>query len=707
MRKLFSTLLLTVTVSLASQALNVNVTPGCLYQAVDEETDVTELAISGSMDARDFLFISETLDQLTTLDLSQVTIVPFNKNVPIFGTYVNYHGNEIPRTAFFGKPLRTVILPEGIEGIGYAAFAGCDQLESIVLPSSLTYLEDYAFAGSGLTSIDLPSNIIEMGAGVFSRCPSLTQATVNCQTLGSFAFLGDTELVTVNIGNRVGNINEGAFNGCFSLTTVNFDPACSLRIGDEAFINSGINQLDIKSIGINSIGDWALSQTRLTSIALSDGMTHLGMGALAHNPSLTSVSLPGVRKVNVDGSIENDPVAEPTGSIGPKGAPVRPRLNMTLERIGAYTFAGDGDLDMSRLLIHGVRIVEPYAFYNNSHVMDTVYLPSTLDFLGDSAMAGMTGMRVLKTAAEEVPELGLGVWAGVDQRSIPLITPSKEAKAEYMVADQWMNFFFAPDFIRGDVNNDGIVNIADVTSLIDYILSGNGEEINLDAADVDGDGYINIADVTNLIDLILYGNSVKSLPEIRQELDNRFNKTNDAITVSPTTLKIGETGIIEVSLSQEDNNYIAMQCELVLPRGVELTQVETADKSHSWQMVKNETEDNAYTLIGSSLENGLFAGDKVVRLAVTANDTFDATAAQAELTNIMLVTEKRAIVLAGDATSRLNENTAIEMLNTEKEIAKVTYINVAGQQSAEPFDGMNIVVTTYGDGTTMTTKVIK
>jgi hypothetical protein len=55
----------------------------------------------------------------------------------------------------------------------------------------------------------------------------------------------------------------------------------------------------------------------------------------------------------------------------------------------------------------------------------------------------------------------------------------------------------------GDVNNDGAVSIADVTVLIDYLLSGNAESINQDNADVDGDGHITIADVTALIDMLL------------------------------------------------------------------------------------------------------------------------------------------------------------------------------------------------------------
>lgn len=61
------------------------------------------------------------------------------------------------------------------------------------------------------------------------------------------------------------------------------------------------------------------------------------------------------------------------------------------------------------------------------------------------------------------------------------------------------------DYIPGDVNGDGQVKIADVTALINYLLSGEASAINLDAADVNGDGQVKIADVTALINYLLSG----------------------------------------------------------------------------------------------------------------------------------------------------------------------------------------------------------
>lgn len=51
--------------------------------------------------------------------------------------------------------------------------------------------------------------------------------------------------------------------------------------------------------------------------------------------------------------------------------------------------------------------------------------------------------------------------------------------------------------------------------------------------------------------------------------------------------------------------------------------------------------------------------------------------------------------------------TAVEEINTNKTVESVNYYNMAGQMNAEPVNGVNIVVTTYTDGTRSTAKVIK
>lgn len=64
--------------------------------------------------------------------------------------------------------------------------------------------------------------------------------------------------------------------------------------------------------------------------------------------------------------------------------------------------------------------------------------------------------------------------------------------------------FDEPASERGDVNGDGLVNMTDISVLIDYILTGNPDGVDLVAADCNLDGSIAITDVTLLVDYLLW-----------------------------------------------------------------------------------------------------------------------------------------------------------------------------------------------------------
>ena len=75
----------------------------------------------------------------------------------------------------------------------------------------------------------------------------------------------------------------------------------------------------------------------------------------------------------------------------------------------------------------------------------------------------------------------------------------------YQTANQWKDFYnIKADLteiepIIGDLNADGEISIADVTSLVDVVL----RQESTSASDVNGDGETSVADITALTDLLL------------------------------------------------------------------------------------------------------------------------------------------------------------------------------------------------------------
>lgn len=100
----------------------------------------------------------------------------------------------------------------------------------------------------------------------------------------------------------------------------------------------------------------------------------------------------------------------------------------------------------------------------------------------------------------------IAVLDNVDEGNVITDAQVLTAKRKNWVCLRWTGSSWARIDVPmpGDVDGDGVVNIADVTALIDILLSGGTVPAN---ADVDGDGVVNIADVTALIDMLLSGNA--------------------------------------------------------------------------------------------------------------------------------------------------------------------------------------------------------
>jgi hypothetical protein len=94
--------------------------------------------------------------------------------------------------------------------------------------------------------------------------------------------------------------------------------------------------------------------------------------------------------------------------------------------------------------------------------------------------------------------------------------------------------------MRGDVNGDGQVKIGDVTTLINYLLSGDASGINLQAADCDQNGQVKIADVTALINYLLSGtwpNKVTVMKAKQLTIKKKDSHPSDLLDLKTSELK--------------------------------------------------------------------------------------------------------------------------------------------------------------------------
>jgi rhamnogalacturonyl hydrolase YesR/pectate lyase len=64
-------------------------------------------------------------------------------------------------------------------------------------------------------------------------------------------------------------------------------------------------------------------------------------------------------------------------------------------------------------------------------------------------------------------------------------------------------FLFEWATVKGDANGDGVVDVADIVAIVNFILENPAADFNEQAADVNGDGIIDVGDVVAVVNLIL------------------------------------------------------------------------------------------------------------------------------------------------------------------------------------------------------------
>ena len=271
---------------LHAQSKTVNVTvPGTLSGiiSVSEQTTLTTLTVTGSIDARDVAFMRDKIKNLATLILSNASIKAYEGT---FGTnsgvQTTYPANEMPAYAFYNpallsyKPsLTAVTLPANTVSIGYLAFYYCWNLTTINIPASVKSIAEYSFYGCyalGSFTVDssntrfsstsgvlfnkaqdsllvfpnaktgnytVPATVKHIANSAFENCYDLISVTLptSLTSIGTYAFAYCSGISgNLTIPNNVKSIGEGAFYGCYNLTRTVYLPTSLTDLGSYSFM---------------------------------------------------------------------------------------------------------------------------------------------------------------------------------------------------------------------------------------------------------------------------------------------------------------------------------------------------------------------------------------------------------------------------------------------------------------------------------------
>ncbi len=214
-----------------------------------------------------------SIEYVTFSDNSNIEIIPsqcFADCVSLASLSFGENGrfNEIERAAFDKTSITEIMIPKGINKIGNSAFRDCNLLTKVEFEneSVLESIGEYAFDSCDLLeSIEIPSTVKFIDAYAFNMCYKMNEVYIyDLAKWCEIEFKTDRSNPLANAGYNMGKL----YLGGIELTEINIPQ------------------------GVTAIGDYAfVSYDFVTSVVLPSGVTHIGISAFDSCKSLSNVTL--------------------------------------------------------------------------------------------------------------------------------------------------------------------------------------------------------------------------------------------------------------------------------------------------------------------------------------------------------------------------------------------------------------------------------
>lgn len=195
-------------------------------------------------------------------------------------------------------------IPDSVTSVGRAAFADCFNLQDVMLSNNITVIREDTFAECEcMTTIRLPSKLNAIEDYAFVSCFSLENISLpqSVETIGDNAFGDCCSITNLSISKNVQHIGTQAFAGCISLTELAVSPEnARYKMINNCLVDTTTKTLllaldgcTIPTSDILHVDTHAVSAvTSLEDAVLPDGLLSIGNGAFANCPNLKSVVIP-------------------------------------------------------------------------------------------------------------------------------------------------------------------------------------------------------------------------------------------------------------------------------------------------------------------------------------------------------------------------------------------------------------------------------
>ncbi len=424
-------------------------------------------------------------------------------------------------------------------------FQGCRKISDIKLPENLEYIGESAFYGCyNLTTLYLPHKLKIIGELAFYNCYQIKDLIIpnSATSLGAKAFQFCTGLESVNIGDNVVYIKENLFNGCSDIKKVISGIKEPMNMVSSVFDNSVYTNAEL-IVPEGCLSKYQACDGWKNFVNIKDtggGIPYKDKLSLDKTTGYTGkqVVLP-IKLIN-----ENDIAGVQFKLTLPQGVSVA--LNSKNKLMFSKT-ERDADHTLS-----------------GSKAEDGSY--TVLLYSADSeAITGNEG-SIIDVTLDIDKEMKDGIYE-IKISDIVLST----TKAQKINADDVTAQLEVKSYLLGDPNNDGSIDVVDITMIANHILGNNPENFIFAAADVDGDGTVDVNDIISIANIILYGSSSNAKPSMAKASNHLATTTNsgsDGFTVKNVSVEKGGTVTVDFELTNAAHDFSGIQMDIDLGEGL-------------------------------------------------------------------------------------------------------------------------------------------
>lgn len=415
--------------------------------SIATDNSVTKIAIRGGMDASDFAYVRTSLTNLEVLDLSMTNMpVMYNRGLRFDGATPNLTlrrvvlpstVTEIEEAAFANcRALETIDI-ENTQSIGKWAFENCYALREVDLGDKLTVINQSAFMNcKALSSIDIPSSVETLGRWLFENCDNLATITLHegLHTLSQSTFYG-CGVVSIRIPSTVTEIPAWAFQDCKSLERIYLHDRIT-QMGENVFGRCcSLKQVTIPK-GITAIGDYMFDGCKaLRDIYFHDNITTIGTGAFAGCSSLMLQGTDSDHPYNLPASLTAIGETAFQNCTSIVGVTMPPQI----ETLPNYLFNTCTNLAYVVLPANLKQIGDwTFGMCSSLKVID---LPASVEKMGNLAFHGCSSLFQVQCRATTPPQIESDTFGNTEPEIVAnriLLIPTSVNKSVY---NTWSSYF--------------------------------------------------------------------------------------------------------------------------------------------------------------------------------------------------------------------------------------------------------------------------